>query len=58
MWLVLPSYVTICGLLGLANVGLDLFGKLFQYRHDVLVALGHDLTVQSLKKGVARCCGK
>lgn len=37
---------------------LDLGGKLFQSRHDVLVALGHDPTMQSLKKGVAPRCGK
>ena len=34
---------------------LDLFGKLFQHRHDVLVARGRDPAVQALKKGVALC---
>lgn len=40
------------------DAGLDLFGKLFQHRHDVLVARGRDPAVQALKKGVALCCGE
>ena len=49
----------ICDVLGLAaDGGLDLAGKFFQGRHDVLVALGRNPTMQSLKKGIALCCGK